>query len=95
MKRLLIVTGITCLGLVVVACSGSAAGSCASAEDAAAKVTALADDLKRAQDSGKLNTVQAGEIGAQMLNAGVKYGSEKNHRSYCEAMENIRKSAGL
>lgn len=95
MTRLLSVSGIIGLGLVVAACSGSAAGTCASTEDVAAKVTALSDDLKTAQDSGKLNSAQAGEIGAQMLSAGTKYGREKNHRSYCEALENIRKSAGL
>ena len=95
MKRLLSVSGAVVLSLTLAACSGSAAGTCASAEDVAAKVTALSDDLKSAQDSGKLNSAQAGEIGAQMLNAGAKYGSEKNHSSYCEALENIRKSAGL
>lgn len=94
MNRLLTLT-VICLALIVAACDGSAAGSCSSAEDVAAKVTALADDLKKAQDSGKLNSAQAGEIGAQMLSAGAKYGSEKNHRSYCQALENIRKSASL
>jgi NAD(P)H-hydrate repair Nnr-like enzyme with NAD(P)H-hydrate dehydratase domain len=95
MKRLLSVSGAVFLSLTLAACSGSAAGTCASAEDVAAKVTSLSDDLKVAQDTGKLNSAQAGDIGAQMLSAGAKYGSEKNHRSYCEALENIRKSAGL
>ena len=70
MKRLLSVSGAVVLSLTLAACSGSAAGTCASAEDVAAKVTALSDDLKTAQDSGKLNSAQAGEIGAQMLSAG-------------------------
>lgn len=95
MKRLVTALGIVCLGLTLAGCSGTAAGSCASAEDVAAKVTALTDDLKAAQGGGTLNALQAGEIGAQMLSAGTKYGAEKNHRSYCEALENIRKSAGL
>jgi hypothetical protein len=82
-----------CFGLV--ACDGSAAGSCSSAEDVAAKVTALSDDLKKAQDSGKLDIVQAGDVGAQMLSAGAKYGAEKDHRAYCRALDGIRKSAGL
>lgn len=95
MKRLVIAGGIACLALTLVACNGSAAGSCTTSEDVAARVNGLTDDLKKAQDIGKIDSMVAGEIGAQMLAAGTKYGSEKNHRSYCEALENIRKSSGL
>lgn len=95
MKRLVTAVGIACLALTLAACNGSAAGSCATPEDVAAKVNGLTDDLKKAQTAGKIDAMVAGEIGAQMLAAGTKYGSEKNHRSYCEALENIRKSSGL
>ena len=95
MKRLVFAAGIACLSMTMTACSGSAAGSCATSEDVAVKVTGLTDDLKRAQDIGKIDTIRAGEIGAQMLDAGTKFGSGKDHRSYCEALESIRKAAGL
>ena len=95
MKRLVTALGIVCLGLTLTACSGSAAGSCTTAHDVAAKVSTLGDDLRKAQGSGKIDALQAGEIGARILSAGKQYGTEKNHRSYCEALDNIRKSAGL
>jgi len=95
MKRLATTVGLACLALTLAACSGSAAGTCATPEDVAEKVTGLTDSLKKAQTAGKIDAIQAGEIGAQILDAGTKYGSEKNHRTYCEALEKIGKAAGL
>ncbi len=83
------------LTIALAACDGSAAGSCSTAQDAAFKVTMLTDDLKAAQGTGKIETTKAGEIGAQIMGAGSKFGSGKDHRSYCEALDKIRREAGL
>jgi len=95
MKRLVTAAGIIGLGLFLAACDGSAAGSCSSAQNAAARVTLLTDDLKNAQSAGKVDAMEAGRIAAQIMAAGSEYGVEKDHRSYCAALDKIRMAAGL
>lgn len=84
------------LSLALTACEGSAAGgSCSSVQDVATKLTALTDDLERARGEGKFDTAAAGEIAGKIVDAGAKYGAENDHRSYCAALDRIRKDAGL
>ena len=91
----LMAAAVALLTIALAACDGSAAGSCSTTQDAAHKITVLTDDLKKAQSAGKIETMKAGEIGAQIIDAGSKFGSGKNHRSYCEALDKIRKDSGL
>lgn len=95
MGRKLTAAAVAFLTIALAGCDGSAAGSCSTAQDAAHKVTVLTDDLKTAQGAGKIETMKAGEIGAQIMGAGTKFGSGKDHRSYCNALDRIRKDAGL
>jgi len=95
MGRKLTAAAVAFLTIALAACDGSAAGSCSTAQDAAVKVTVLTDDLKKAQGAGKIETMTAGDIGAQIMDAGSKFGSGTAHRSYCEALDKIRKGAGL
>ncbi len=83
------------LSIGLAACEGSAAGSCAKAEDVAAKLTALTDDLERSRAAGKIDAATAGEIAAKIIEAGTKYGMESDHRSYCAALDKVRKDSGL
>lgn len=90
-------------GLVVVAgvalglnaCQRSTAGSCSTAEDVAGKITALTDDLNSAQSAGHLSILLLGDIGAKIVDAGVRFGSNGNHQAYCTAIEKIRSDTRL
>lgn len=81
--------------LVLSACERSVAGACTSAEDAALKVSSLADELTQAQSRGELDAFRVGDLGARILEAGAKFGSKGNHQSYCTAIEKIRSDALL
>lgn len=95
MVRKLTAAAAASLSLALAACDGSAAGSCSSREDAALKVTILTDDLKAAQSLGKIDAAAAGDIGVQIIDAGVKFAGRKNHSAYCDALDKIRRRAGL
>jgi hypothetical protein len=95
MTRFATALGTAIFLLALTACGDVTGGGCSSGEDVAAKVTSLTEDLKKAQDAGKLDAAQAGDIGARIMSAGTKFGAEKNHRAYCQALDDIRKSAGL
>lgn len=87
--------GIACLSLLLAACDGSAAGSCSTAQDVGAKLTALTDDLQRAQGTGKIDQMKAAEIAQQIIDAARKFSTAKDHHSRCEALDRIRKDTGL
>ena len=95
MVRRLSLAAVALSAMALAACDGSQAGSCSTARDAAYKVTALTDDLKLAESTGKVDTAKAGEIGSLILGAGVKFGAGKTHHAYCEALDKIRKDSGL
>jgi hypothetical protein len=95
MKFIVTAALIAGLGLTLTACTESVAGSCSTGEDVAAKITRLTDDLKKAQASGKIDAIKAGEIGAEMLEAGAKFGSERDQHDYCDALDKIRKSSSF
>ena len=95
-SRLVITLAFACAAtLVLSACERSVAGACTSAEDAALKVSTLADELTQAQAKGGLDAFRVGELGAKILEAGAKFGSKGNHQSYCSAVEKIRSDAQL
>ncbi|MEQ1754560.1 MAG: hypothetical protein ABL973_10555 [Micropepsaceae bacterium] len=75
------------------ACERSVAGACTGAQDAALKVSILADDLNSAQIAGTLGAAQVGDLGARILDAGARFGSKGNHQSYCTAIDKIRSEA--
>jgi hypothetical protein len=83
------------LSLGLAACEGSAAGTCSTTFDVGAKLTALTDDLKKAQAAGKVDDMTAGEIAAKIMDAGTKYGSGPDRRAYCTALDRIRVDAKL
>jgi hypothetical protein len=83
------------LSIGLAACEGSAAGSCSTVEDVGTKLTVLTDDLESARAAGKIDPTTAGEIAAKIVEAGTKYGMESDHRSYCGALDKVRKEAGL
>ena len=72
------------------ACERSVAGACTSAQDAAIKVSILADDLNSAQVAGAIDAARVGDLGARILDAGTKFGAKGNHQSYCTAIDKIR-----
>lgn len=71
------------------------ARSCSTAQDAAVKVSILADDLNAAEADGRLSSFRLGEIGARIVDAGSRFGAKGNHQSYCAAIDRIRVEAGL
>lgn len=71
------------------------ARSCSTAQDAAVKVSILADDLNAAEADGRLSPFRLGEIGARIVDAGSRFGAKGNHQSYCAAIDRIRVEAGL
>jgi hypothetical protein len=83
------------LSLGLAACEGSAAGTCSTTIDVGTKLTALTDDLKKAQSAGKIDDATAGEIAGKIMDAGSKFGSSPDHRAYCTALDRIRVDAKL
>lgn len=83
------------LSFGLVACEGSAAGTCTTTVEVGTKLTALTDDLKKAQSSGKIDDVTAGEIAAKIMEAGTTLGAAPDHRAYCTALDRIRVDAKL
>jgi hypothetical protein len=81
------------LALGLAGCEGAARDACSTAADVAVKITALTDDLNKAQASGKIDTLTAGDIAAQMMEAGSAHGAD--HRAYCRALDKIRQDAKL
>ena len=79
--------------VVATGCERSVAGACTNAQDAAMKVTSLADDLNAANTAGTLDATKVGEIGARIMEAGTRFGANGNHQSYCTAIEKIRSEA--
>jgi hypothetical protein len=76
-------------------CQGGAQGRAPTAEGVAAKITILTDDLTKAQATGKIDAMTAGEISAKIMAAGAQFKGDGNHRAYCGALDQIRKNAGL
>ena len=83
------------LAIGLSACEGAAHGTCATAEGVAAKITILTDDLTKAQGTGKIDAITAGEISAKIMAAGAQFKGNGNHRAYCGALDQIRSDAGL
>ena len=96
MKRGLPAFLVASLAVFVAGCEGTAAnGACSTTIDVGAKISVLTDDLKQAQLTGKITAATAGAIGAEIMDAGAKFGSGKDPRGYCEALDRIRQSAGF
>jgi hypothetical protein len=81
------------LALGVAGCEGAARNACSTATDVAVKVTALTDDLNKAQASGKIDTLTAGDIAGEIMEAGGTHAAD--HRAYCRALDKIRQDAKL
>jgi hypothetical protein len=81
--------------LILSACERAAARSCSTAQDAALKVSLLADDLNAAEAAGNLAPHRLADLGFQVVEAGDRYGSKGHHQSYCAAIDRIRVEAGL
>lgn len=86
---------VLCLSIGLAACEGAAHGACESADDLAFKMTALTDDLKKAQSAGKISDLTAGEIGARIMEAGRRHDADKNRKAFCTALDQIRFDAKL
>lgn len=96
MKSVLPALAVAVFAMALAACDGSAAGgACATVEGVGVKITALTDDIKKAQLSGKIDAARAGDIGGQILAAGSKFGGTGRTHDYCMALDRIRKGAGL
>ncbi|MFN9163276.1 MAG: hypothetical protein ACK6DM_11335 [Alphaproteobacteria bacterium] len=96
MNRNLARIALVCAAAVALsACERAVARSCSTAQDAAVKVSALADDLNAAEADGRLTSYRLGEIGARIVDVGSRYGAKGNHESYCAAIDKIRVEAGL
>lgn len=93
--KLAVAASVFALAIGLSACEGAAHGTCATAEGVAAKITLLTDDLTKAQGTGKIDTETAGEISAKIMAAGSKFAEDRNHGTYCGALDQIRKDAGL
>ena len=85
---------IVCAGFLA-SCERAAARSCSTAQDAALKVSLLADDLNAAEAAGKLAPHELAELGLQIVAAGDSFGSKGHHQSYCTAVDRIRVESGL
>jgi hypothetical protein len=83
------------VAIALAGCDGSAAGSCATAQDIARKVTALTDDLSKAEGAGKIDRMKAGEIAAAIVAAGAQSKAGRDYRAYCDALDEVRKDSGL
>ena len=82
------------LSIGLTACEGSAAGGpCDTAQEVAAKITTLTDNLNKAQNTGKIDAVTAGDIAAQIMAAGGKFAKDGDQRGYCTALDKIRQDA--
>jgi len=81
------------LALGLAGCEGAARNACSTATDVAVKITALTDDLNKAQSSGKIDTLTAGDIAGRIMEAGSTHGAD--HRTYCRALDKIRQDARL
>jgi hypothetical protein len=79
------------LSIGLAACEGVARPACSTAEDVAAKITALTDDLNAAQTSGKIDALTAGDIAGRIMGAGAQFSRDADHRAYCAALDKIRK----
>ena len=83
------------LAIGLSACGQSVAGSCSTAQDVAGKLTALVDDLNSTHGAGHLDMLNAGDIGANILEAGANFSKSRNNQAYCGALEKIRRDARL
>jgi hypothetical protein len=84
------------LSIGLTACEGSAAGGpCDTAQEVARKITALTDDLGKAQNLGKIDAATAGEIAGRIMAAGSKFAGDGDQRGYCTALDQIRQDAAL
>lgn len=83
------------LAIGLSACEQSVAGSCSTAQDVAGKLTTLVDDLNLAHGAGRLDMLNAGDIGANILEAGANFSKSRNNQAYCGALEKIRLDARL
>jgi hypothetical protein len=93
MNRKFASAAVLCLSIGLVACEGSAAGTsaCTGTEDVARKVTALTDALNAARTTGTITDERAGEIAAEIMEAG----STREPVAYCTALDAVRRDAGL
>lgn len=82
------------LSIGLAGCEGAAqSGPCDTAQEVAAKITALTDDLSKAQNTGKIDAMTAGDIAAKIMAAGSKFAGNGDQRSYCTALDQIRLDA--
>lgn len=94
-KNLIRVALVCASAVALSACERAAARSCSSAQDAALKVSLLADDLNAAEAEGRLDSFRLGELGSRIMDAGSRFGAKGHHQSYCAAIDKIRVEAGL
>lgn len=83
------------MSLALAACGSSSSGSCASADDVNATVSALTEDLQKAEADGKLDRAKAAEGMSRMLTAGQAYATSHDHRAFCTELVKIRRDSGL
>jgi hypothetical protein len=83
------------MAAALAACERASARSCSTAQDAAIKVSLLADDLNAAEAQGNLDAHRLGELGFRIIEAGDQFGAKGHHQSYCTAIDRIRVDAGL
>jgi len=83
------------LSLALAGCEGVAHPACSTAEDVAAKLTRLTDDLRAAEAKGKIDALAAGDIAARIMEAGAEHGRGSNLRAYCAALDEIRADTKL
>ena len=83
------------LALTLTACDASSVSSCSSKENVTLMVSALSDDLQKAEGSGKLDRAKTADAMGRMLTAGQAFAANQDRRAYCAALGKIRQESGL
>lgn len=95
MQNVVSVLFVASLAIGLSACEQSVAGSCSTAQDVVGKLNTLVDDLNLAHGAGHLDMLSAGDIGANILDAGANFSKSRNIQAYCGALEKIHRDARL
>ena len=83
------------LALTLAACDASSSSSCSSKEAVTQMVSALSDDLQKAEGSGKLDRAKTADAMGRMLSAGQTFAANQDRLAYCAALGKIRQESGL
>lgn len=93
--RSIAIAGAVISSFALTACGSSSSGSCSSAADIVPTVSALTDELQKAEGDGKIDRAKVAESMSRVLAAGQTYVSNQDVRAYCAELAKIRHDSGL